>query len=76
MFWVNLESLKPLFGLYLMPEDFEVEMGQIDGTMAHAVERAIGVMAQHDNVAMYQVGKLGIKQVTPKQKITDYKYAK
>lgn len=37
MFWASLDVLEPLRNLNLLPEDFESESCQIDGTLAHAV---------------------------------------
>ncbi len=39
MFWARLEALRPLLDAHLDLWEFEDESGQVDGTMAHAVER-------------------------------------
>ncbi|GHT82280.1 hypothetical protein FACS1894125_4600 [Actinomycetota bacterium] len=42
MFWGNVSFFDPVLDLLLGPEDFPSEEGQIDGTMAHALERFFG----------------------------------
>ena len=45
MFWVTQPVLEALRGLQLPYWRFEPEHGQLDGTFAHAVERAFGLIA-------------------------------
>ena len=42
MYWVRLTALRPVLDAHLAPSEFETEHGQIDGTLAHALERVIG----------------------------------
>jgi len=40
MFFSKIQAILPLLNLAIRPKDFGEESGQIDGTLAHAIERA------------------------------------
>jgi lipopolysaccharide biosynthesis protein len=42
MYWAKQPVLRWLKDLDLGADDFEAELGQLDGTTAHAVERLVG----------------------------------
>ncbi len=52
MFWVNLSSIEPL--LKYKQSNFEKEAGQIDGTFAHAIERAFCLVPELSGKDIYQ----------------------
>ena len=54
MFWTRAEILLPLADLYLTPEDFGPETGAVDGTLAHAIERYLGVLAASQGLAVIE----------------------
>lgn len=45
MFWLRPAALRPLLDANLEISDFDAETGQIDGTLAHAVERTFTLSA-------------------------------
>ena len=46
MLWAKVDALRPLFDLNLTYDDFPVEQGLVDGTLAHAIERCILLVAE------------------------------
>lgn len=44
MFWAQVKAFESLFALNLTTEDFEVEMGQTNGTLAHCIERLLATI--------------------------------
>jgi len=41
MFWIRADGLRPLYEMDLGEWEFEAEAGQVDGTLAHAIERVV-----------------------------------
>lgn len=68
MFWVRLAALRPLLDAHLPPSAFEPEDGQIDGTLAHVLERALGAVCED---AGYTLATLGAAETG-----STYAYAK
>lgn len=58
MFWARREVIEPLFRLGLDYENFEPEAGQIDGTLAHAIERSLLYVCEHEGFAHVKVTTL------------------
>ncbi|MHA6204588.1 glycoside hydrolase family 99-like domain-containing protein [Dyella soli] len=58
MFWARLASLRPLLDAHLGLGEFEDETGQVDGTMAHAVERVIALTVQRCGGRLAEAGPL------------------
>jgi len=50
MFFARLNAIRPLMCLGLKDDDFDVEAGQVDGTIAHAIERCLSVAAHASNL--------------------------
>ena len=46
MFWIRLEALRPLLDAHLEDWLFEPEAGQLDGTLAHGIERVFALGAE------------------------------
>lgn len=65
-FWAKVDAIRPLFDLKLSYEDFDEEQGQIDGTLAHALERAIACVVRNNGYSMYifdpQTGQFSVDQ--------------
>jgi len=72
MFWVRLQSLRPLLDVPLKQSEFENEAGQVDGTLSHAVERIFGTCVQANGFQVTSAAAVcGVPEVTPK----NYRFA-
>ena len=50
MFIARVDALIPMLNLAINPDEFEIETGQVDGTLAHAMERLFSVSAHAINL--------------------------
>ncbi|MCL1499617.1 glycoside hydrolase family 99-like domain-containing protein [Xanthomonas nasturtii] len=74
MFWARLEALRPLLDAHLHPGEFESEQGQIDGTLAHAIERFLAVAVTHSGHRVETVEQ--ISGLTQPEATEPYRYAR
>src|SRR5690606_26254529 len=54
MFWARTATLQKLLGAGLTYSDFPEEAGQVDGTLAHAVERLLGTFVRASGSDVFQ----------------------
>lgn len=55
MFWFRMSALEPLTNMLIDEDEFELEAGQLDGTLAHAVERVIGSIIAKEGYTLKDV---------------------
>jgi len=60
MFWFRPEAFEPLVALDLSVDDFAPEQGQVDGTLAHAMERFFGMLVAQTGYRLAQISTDGI----------------
>ncbi|WP_151719451.1 rhamnan synthesis F family protein [Gemmobacter serpentinus] len=68
MFWARTAAIRPLLDLRLTPAQFPPEAGQVDGTVAHALERMLGVTCQAGGYHILPVSGAGQKLHVKHQK--------
>jgi lipopolysaccharide biosynthesis protein len=59
MFWISSKAINPVLKMHFLPDDFEAEKGQIDGTTAHALERTLTAVAREEGACLQEVNKQG-----------------
>ena len=74
MFWVRLEALRPMLDSHLYASQFDREDAQVDGTLAHAIERTFSLVARHAGYQQYDAASL--LGMSPAQVSTPYPYAR
>jgi GT2 family glycosyltransferase/predicted O-methyltransferase YrrM len=65
MFWARTAALKPLLDLGLEFADFDTEQGQIDATIAHAIERLYYYVCEHAGFRWLKVANPDLLANTP-----------
>lgn len=59
MFWARTAALRPLLDLHLKADDFPEEVGQTDGTLAHAIERLLFLVCEQAGFGWMKVTAKG-----------------
>jgi lipopolysaccharide biosynthesis protein len=78
VYWIKPMMLAMIKGLQLDQRSFELEGGLLDGTVAHAFERAIGYLAMNAGQTIRQVSELKktkkVRRALPRPKFTSAFY--
>lgn len=69
MFWARISSIEGVMNAHLPMRHFIEEGGQLDGTVAHALERLFCVVPELNGYNMYEMSERDITQIPYK---TDY----
>lgn len=67
IYWIKAQALQVLAALPVTAADFEPEMGQVDGTTAHALERLFGVVLAAAGQRIVQAAELDPSCADPVQ---------
>jgi O-antigen biosynthesis protein len=57
MFWARPKALEPILSLKLDASDFEAETGQLDGTLAHQIERLFYISCEKSGLSWLTVAR-------------------
>jgi lipopolysaccharide biosynthesis protein len=57
MFWFRPSALRSVYELFAQGLEFEPELGQVDGTMAHAIERIVCIAAKGAGMSTQEFGE-------------------
>ena len=64
MFWFRPSALQNLYQLFVRGLEFEPELGQVDGTIAHAIERIFCIAAKAAGLSTREYGETPISRPT------------
>jgi O-antigen biosynthesis protein len=64
MFWARFDALRPILKRGFGYDDFEPETGQIDGTLAHGLERALCLVPEILGRQICEVGKKNVRPIS------------
>jgi lipopolysaccharide biosynthesis protein len=62
MFWFRPSALQSLYQLLVQGLEFEPELGQVDGTIAHAIERIVCIAAKAAGMSTREFGEMPINR--------------
>ena len=62
MFWARVDALMPIVAA-VGPGDFEPELGQVDSTLAHGLERLLCLIPELQNKDIYELRKDGVNKI-------------
>ncbi|HEY8886548.1 MAG TPA: rhamnan synthesis F family protein [Candidatus Microsaccharimonas sp.] len=63
MLWLRLDAIAPLFSMGIWANNFPPESAQLDGTVAHAIERVLCVLPEYNKMKIYEMGTSAIKNI-------------